>query len=207
MAISNIPLSTIYFSLGILIFLLFLVIFETILVNVIVWFKCLNDIATDNENIKKIIVKLVENNKLKQLFEEKGAFRKEYMQFENAELVFTYKEYINFLINLTQTNNHFKEEIQMILNEEIVKESSKIFLLIKIFLIIIIGFIINEFFYYLSFVNDQFEEKKHLIFILFSSVYFSVLIYTMKSIDFTHYFVIKSEKNYSDEKNGNTIKI
>jgi hypothetical protein len=165
-----------------------------------------NKISKDRENNEKIMMKLIDNKRVKELFIEKGPFRREIIEFENEVVVFTYSGYTNFLLNLVQTNDSFKKEIQKIFDEEIYDECYKIIQIIQISLMLFIGFIINEFFEYLSVVNDQFEEKKHLIFIIFSCVYFSILIYSLKNFDLSQFFM-KKTMNYSDEKSGSTLKI
>lgn len=153
-----------------------------------------------------MMIRLIENKRLKELFSEKGSFRKEIIEFENEVIIFTHNDYINFLCNLTQKDCLFKKEIQKIFDEEIYDELIKIMQIFKVSLILFIGFIVNEFFDYLNVVNDEFEEKKHSIFIIFSCVYFTILFYSLKKLDLSQFF-LKKLMNYSDEKNGNTLKI
>jgi hypothetical protein len=181
-------------------------IFEAFFVKSIFLMKNKHEISEDREKNEKLMMKLIENKRLKELFTDKGPFRKEILKFENEEEVFTYNEYINFMLNLRQTNDSFKKEIQKILDEENYDECYKIIQILQISLILLIGLIVNEFFEYLSIVNDQFDEKKHWIFVIFSCVYFTILIYSLKNFDLSQFF-IKKTMNYTDEKSGSTLKI
>ena len=157
------------------------------------------DFFGENEKANSILINnLIYHKVIKKTFTE-GNYKDDFCKFMQSEIVFTYKGYKSLIEKMIKTNKSFREEINEILYQNNILISKNVIHFIEIGFLILIGFIINDFFRYIGFSNDIFYEKKHSLFFLTSFVYFFITLFSISRIDLS--ILKRFNENNNDEYN------
>ena len=140
-------------------------IFDELIVDIIERCFYRHKYDINNKQNKKLIDKLISNKDIKYIL-YKGRYKEELKRFQEDEIMFNFKGYQAFLINLLENNKDFQLEVNEYMALLSSHKSKNLLKLLKVVLLTLIGFIINDIFQYISLTNDRYEEKKHTIFIV-----------------------------------------
>jgi hypothetical protein len=168
-------------------------------------------LATGHNKSNSILIEgeIIQDKTVKSLFLSNGKFREVFSNFFSEENEFTLQGYKNFLYRILEKDNLICEEINKIILKKYEGEITSVLNLLHFFVIIAVGFVLQDFLQNLRFINDVFEEKRHSLYVLVSAFYFLLILLFLKTLsreDF-NFNGWKVQRNSGDEYSGITIKL